>query len=242
MSFTKRYDTVDAATSAAVHHGWLASLGLPVPDLIAHHPQALDFQRLPGRHARPGDLPALGRLLGQAHAASHRVALHAARLDCDLHVSGVGAVPAFTGDRTVRVRQLLDADAVPGSALTGDQAADIIESAAAEPAAFYKDCNPRNFLITPTSISFVDFDDLTLAPYGYDLAKLIVTTAMTHGSLPDALVGAALNAYNKTAPYPCTPQRLTDWTEIHHILTSPYMGRNGYTHSWHTPRPSERTT
>ena len=40
----------------------------------------------------------------------------------------------------------------------------------------------RNVLVTPSGPALVDFDDLTLAPFGYDLAKLVVSTAMTFGT------------------------------------------------------------
>jgi hypothetical protein len=40
----------------------------------------------------------------------------------------------------------------------------------------------------------VDIDDLTLAPFGYDLVKLVVTLAMTHGRLPGNALGRALGA------------------------------------------------
>ncbi len=59
----------------------------------------------------------------------------------------------------------------------------LLHGACGGPAAFYKDANPRNFLITPAGPVTVDFDDLTLAPFGYDLAKLVVTLAMTYGAL-----------------------------------------------------------
>ncbi len=88
----------------------------------------------------------------------------------------------------------------------------------------------------------IDFDDLTLAPFGYDLAKLIVTLAMTYGPLPAARIAAALGAYNAATRHcrrliPVTWEELMDWAEIHHILTSRYLGRAGYPHGWHEVRP-----
>ena len=62
---------------------------------------------------------------------------------------------------------------VLGARLTGFARAQRLIVAADGPAAFYKDANPRNFLITPAGHPVtIDFDDLTLAPFGYDLAKL----------------------------------------------------------------------
>lgn len=71
-------------------------------------------------------------------------------------------------------------------------------------------------------------DDLTLAPFGYDLAKLIVTTAMTHGPIPPRGIAAALIAYNRplTAGQRCPAQRLVGFCEAHHLLTGlPRPGR-----------------
>jgi aminoglycoside/choline kinase family phosphotransferase len=49
------------------------------------------------------------------------------------------------------------------------------------PAVIHKDANIRNFILTEAGVAIVDFDDLTLAPYAYDLTKLIVSTATTFG-------------------------------------------------------------
>ncbi|MFJ5812141.1 phosphotransferase family protein [Streptomyces sp. NPDC093093] len=242
MAFTKTYQTAEAAQQAAAHHAWLAGLGMAVPRLNARRASVLDFETIHGRHLGPDELPAAARLLGEVHTAAYRGALNRARLNESFRLPGVGTLAAFTAPRIARVRHLLDSGSVPGPAFTADQAARIIDGTAGQPAAFYKDANPRNFLTGPTGIVAVDFDDLTLAPFGYDLAKLIVTTAMTHGLLPDHATEQALDAYNQYVPHPCTRQRLNEWMEIHHILTSPYLGRNGYTNGWHTLRPTEART
>jgi Ser/Thr protein kinase RdoA (MazF antagonist) len=242
VPFTKHYRTTDAADRAQAHHTWLGRLGLPVPALIARRPQALVFRHIRGRHVAPADVPAAARLLGTAHAAAHRSCLHRAQLDERFPLPGVGPLEPFAAGRIPRVRQLLNQGAVPTPAFTADEAARVLSSAAGEPAAFYKDANVRNFLVTPAGIVLIDFDDLTLAPFGYDLAKLILTAAMTHGPLPAGVVDRALDAYNEHTVIPCTPVRLSDWLEIHHILTSPYLGRNGYGHSWHTLRPEKPRT
>jgi hypothetical protein len=46
----------------------------------------------------------------------------------------------------------------------------ILTTAVSRPVAFYKDTNPRNILITAAG-QLITVDDLTLAPFGYDLAK-----------------------------------------------------------------------
>lgn len=242
MPFTKHYRTPAAATRAQAHHAWLGRLGLTVPPLTARRPRALVFRRMPGRHIAPDDVPAAARLLGTAHAAAHRSILHTAQLDEHFGLPGVGQVEPFAATRIRRVHQLLDEGAVPAPAFTADEATRVLSSAAGEPAAFYKDANVRNFLVTPTGLVVIDFDDLTLAPFGYDLAKLILSTAMTYGPLPAGLLEHALDTYNEYAGMPCTLGRLTDWLEIHHILTSPNLGRNGYAHGWHTLRPKNPRT
>ncbi len=97
-------------------------------------------------------------------------------------------------------------------------------------------------MITPAGPVTVDFDDLTLAPFGYDLAKLVVSLSMTYGALGSARITAALDAYNTATRHlpgvmPVTREQLMAWAEIHHILTSRYLGRAGYRHSWHAVRP-----
>jgi Ser/Thr protein kinase RdoA (MazF antagonist) len=113
------------------------------------------------------------------------------------------------------------------------------------PTAFYKDANPRDFLITPDGIPItIDFDDLTLAPFGYDLAKLIVTLAMTHGPVPATAIAEALNAYNSAAASQHTAltlvtwDKLMDWAEIHHVLTARYAADGRYPYHWNQTRPS----
>ena len=97
--------------------------------------------------------------------------------------------------------------------------------------------SPRGHPVT------IDFDDLTLAPFGYDLAKLIVTLAMTHGPIPAASIAAALTSYNKAASRHCrslpgvTWEELMDWAEIHHILTSRYAADGRYPCRWDQARP-----
>lgn len=91
--------------------------------------------------------------------------------------------------------------------------------------------------------ALVDFDDLTLAPFGYDLAKLIVSTAMTYGTITPADIHAALDTYHRhvtAAGGPdaaCPPPHLAGYAEMHHLLTIRYLHRNGYRHPWPHLRP-----
>ncbi len=142
----------------------------------------------------------------------------------------------FLDGRLTAIARELGSGRVPSPAFTPSQAQTLLHGACGVPAAYYKDANPRNFLITPGVPVTVDFDDLTLAPFGYDLAKLVVTLSMTHGTLPTAQITRSIDAYNSAAAHvgglqPLTWQRLMAWAEIHHILTSRYLGHNGYQHS-----------
>jgi Ser/Thr protein kinase RdoA (MazF antagonist) len=137
-----------------------------------------------------------------------------------------------------------EAGNVPDTTLTITRAERLIADADG-PAAFYKDANPRNFLITPAGAPVtVDFGDLARAPFGYDLAKLIVTLAMTHGHLRPAAITEALGAYNGAVGNrsgrlaAVTRHDLANWAEIHHILTSRYADDGRYPHRWNEGRAS----
>ncbi|WP_158226961.1 phosphotransferase [Amycolatopsis vastitatis] len=121
------------------------------------------FEHLGDRHLGPADLDAAAGALGRIHAAAHTQALHGASLDQPYAAPGL-VITDFITPRAAALQHL----PLPIAEL---------------PVAFYKDANIRNFLRTDDGIAVVDFDDLTLAPFGYDLAKLIISTAMTFGRL-----------------------------------------------------------
>jgi hypothetical protein len=232
--FVKTYRDPARSTAAARHHTWLQQVGsgIRLPRLIDGRPDRLTFERLPGRHARPDDLEHIAAALGRLHGVAHAAELHAARLDAP-HTTRQGLV--LPGFLTARRRALAEAQPSRWDVL---------------PVAFYKDANPRNFLITDNNgtaeVAVLDFDDLTLAPFGYDLAKLVVTTAMTHGGPDHDLIAAALRSYNDalraTAPRvtPCRFTELSHYAEMHHHLTAPYLGSGGYVHLWPDVRPWPR--
>lgn len=243
---SKCYRSAAACRAAAANYQWLARAVGPVrlPRLISAGPCRLVFEHVTGRHAQPRDLVTLARHLGEVHLAAYASELWRAHLAVPYSSGSGHRIPAFTTRRVAAVRRLLRACLVPDPAFDHGQAVRLLNAAAQSPAAFYKDANPRNFLITPGGPVTIDFDDLTLAPFGYDLAKLIVTLAMTHGRLPPRLIGQALAAYN-AAGIRCpdkagnvTWTQLMAWAEIHHVLTSRYLGQAGYRRSWHTVRPS----
>ena len=221
--FVKTYPDPVRRAAAQAHLRWLAGLdaGVRLPHLRTAGERTLVFEYLGNRHPQPENLPALAEALGRLHTAAHRQHLHAAHLDRPYTCATLTIRDFHTPRASILQRIPVD--------LTG------------LPVAFYKDANPRNFLLTDAGVAVIDFDDLTLAPFGYDLAKLVVTTAMTHGNLDTSLITDTLSAYNTaTATIPaaaCTPTQLWTYTEIHHALTARYLHRNGYRHAWPDVRP-----
>jgi hypothetical protein len=178
----------------------------------------LVLEHLPGRHAAPADLISVADALGRLHGTAHFKELHTSRLGCDHHTTTGLTIPSFL---TGREHVLKHFDVSPD-----------------RPVAFYKDTNLRNVVVSDSGPALVDFDDLTLAPFGYDLAKLIVSLAMTHGRLESAHVTAALTAYvyaverSGGPANACSVDELRRFTELHHLLTAQYLRRNGYRHAW----------
>jgi hypothetical protein len=223
--FTKRYEDPRRAAAAAAHRDWLANLdcGVHVPALQSKGPHHLVLEHLGHRQPGLGDLEVLAQALGRLHAAAYTRQLHAARLDEPFSAPNDLVICDFVTPRRNALVQ-------------------IPLQVAASPAAFYKDANIRNFLLTDAGVAVVDFDDLTLAPFGYDLAKLIVSAAMSHGSLDPHEVRRALTTYNEHTAQrdidtTCSPEQLRLYAELHHRLTVRYLHRNGYHHAWPDVRP-----
>jgi Phosphotransferase enzyme family len=242
--YLKHYSDDASRHRAEQNYRWLASLPGPLrlPQLHDHGGPVLAFEDIRGRPAEPGDLVMLASHLGAVHAATYIAELQQARLGEAFCAASGHEIPGFLGRRLEAVARELEAGRVPGPAFSTGQACALLRSACGGPAAFYKDANLRNFLITPTGPVTVDFDDLTLAPFGYDLAKLVVSLSMTYGALGSAQINAALGTYNAATRrlpgvMPVAREQLMAWAEIHHILTSRYLGRAGYRHGWHEVRP-----
>lgn len=224
--FVKRYRSRDQAAAARAHRDWLAELdcGVRLPALRSATPHRLVFEHLGNSRPGRGDLAALADALGRLHTAAYTRQLHNARLDESFPTPGGLVIGDFLTPRRDALRRMP-------------------MSVAGLPVATYKDANIRNFLLTDTSVAMVDFDDLTLAPFGYDLAKLVVTTAMTYGHLDPRGVDTALEVYNTRTVQAggdattCSPDRLRVYAEFHHLLTTPYLHRNGYRHPWPQVRP-----
>ncbi|MGN9918422.1 phosphotransferase [Micromonospora palomenae] len=232
--FVKRYDDPERCAAAAAHHAWLAGLGSGVrlPALVARGPRHLVFERLSGRAPEVEDLTRAAAALGQLHAAAHRDELRTARLD-QPHITSTGLlIPDFASPRQAALHHAAAAAGIHGSVI------DAVLDRAGEAVTFYKDPNVRNYLANGNEVAVVDFDDLTLAPFGYDLAGLLVTASMTYGRLGDQSIARCLRAYRvAVAPQICSLADLKRYAELHHLLTLRYLGRNGYRHLWPTVRP-----
>lgn len=224
VQFVKTYRDPARAAAAVAHHAWLAGLGsarLPALLTVAEH--ELLFEYLGPDHPGPQHLDMLAEALGRMHAAAYAAHLHRARLDQPFTTSGGLVIADFISPRRTAVARM----PLPVKDL---------------PVAFYKDANIRNFVITNDTVAIVDFDDLTLAPFGYDLAKLVLSTAMTFGHLNHEAAERALEIYNAHTAHlhtdsACSMHQLRHYLELHHQLTARYLHTNGYRHSWPDVRP-----
>ncbi|MBE1487497.1 phosphotransferase [Plantactinospora soyae] len=232
--FIKRYDDVRRCSAAAAHHDWLTGLKSEVrlPHLITRASRHLVFERLPGRTPEVADLPRVASTLGRLHDAAYRRELHSACLD-QPHTTSTGLVlPDFAGPRREALHRAARVTCVDLAAL------DAVLDRPCRPAAFYKDPNVRNYLVEGENVAVVDFDDLTLAPFGYDLAGLLVTASMTYGRLDERILTDCVEAYRVAiVPNVCELNELRQYAELHHLLTLRYLGANGYQHPWPTVRP-----
>lgn len=223
--FVKTYQDPRRAMTARAHWEWLAALGsgIRMPDLRSARAGRLVFEHLGHRQPGADKLDRLAQTLGRLHAAAHTEQLHAARLDTPFTSPSGLVIDDFVASR----QELLDRMHLP---------------VLGRPVAIYKDANIRNFLLTDDGAAIVDFDDLTLAPFGYDLAKLIVSTAMTHGELDPSTIEQALYVYNTCTSdaggdMACSLDQLKTYAEMHHLLTMRYLHRNGYHQAWPQVRP-----
>lgn len=239
--FTKEYSHSSQARDAAHNHQWLTALAAPIPDLHIVDVNELRLRHLHGHHARPTELAAVASLLGGLHGRAHRTRLRNARLDQDFPTSSGLTLPGFTTSRHARLHHHCQHGLISPEQLHHGTSA--LTHAKGQPAAFYKDTNIRNVLITDAGPTFIDFDDLTLAPFGYDLAKLLFSAAMTYGRLSPATYPTVLAAYEAAVraeggpARACSWDNLIQWLELHYLLTVSYLGRNGYQHRWETVRP-----
>lgn len=234
--FIKNYATPEQAAAAARHHAWLAAHAQPLrqPTLTVIGPNSLAFERIEGRHAERGDLLRLAGQLGDAHGTAWVSDLRPVSLD-EPHTFPDGVLFGdYLAVREVALRRRREQGHLPDR-IALHAMLTLLEKTAEGPTAFYKDSNPRNFLFTEDATLFtLDTDDLTLAPFGYDLAKLIATLIMTYGPISPLVIEEALSTYNKAAGRHDSRlgttgrERLNDFLALHCVLTAPYAGRNGY--------------
>lgn len=235
--YTKQYSSAERCQAAVRNYAWLTQHAAPMrlPALRAIGSTTLVFEYVDGRHARPADLDRVAAHLGDVHGAAWVDDLHRARLDT-VHVPGQGL--ELADYPSSRRRALAARHAAGFLPTTGDldAAQALLARTTSGPVAFYKDTNPRNLLVTADEIVTIDVDDLSLAPFGYDLAKLITTLTMTYGPLPVSAVHEALDRYNRAAAGHheslghATMEGLASFMRLHAILTAPYLGRGGYRH------------
>jgi Ser/Thr protein kinase RdoA (MazF antagonist) len=228
-----RYARPEQAHIAAANHAWLADLSCTVifPELVTVTPDSVVLAKLAGVTPSLADLPQLAEAIGIMHRAT-APALAGARLDRPWQAGPI-AIPDFTESRRKPLHH-----AVRHSGLGASRIDAILDRAAHRPPSIYKDSNLRNFLVTAEGIAVVDFDDLTLAPYGYDLAKLITSLAMTYGQVPARQIELAIAIYNDAVgANVCTAAEMAIWTELNWHLTADYLGQNHYLFPWPAVRP-----
>ncbi|MFG2676419.1 phosphotransferase [Streptomyces sp. NPDC048445] len=237
--FTKRYATPERAAGAVRHYRWIKENAKPLrqPALYTVGPDSLTFERIEGRCVRPEDLPRMAELLGHAHGAAWASDLQSASLGTPHLFPDGTKFDDYLGPREIALRRRHQQGHLPNKAALHAMLG-LLEATAQGPWAFYKDSNPRNFIITSTQdIVTVDTDDLSLAPMGYDLAKLVATLHLTYGPLTDQAITTALLAYNAAARRHDARLGTTDrgqldsFLGLHVVLTAPYVGRNGYRYS-----------
>nr|WP_255357210.1 phosphotransferase [Sciscionella sp. SE31] len=182
-------------------------------------------------------MPLVARTLGRLHRAARDRGLRCVDANQPFPLGTGRTLAGFAEPRRGRLLVALSTVRSPLSVQLVDA---WLERASVLPTALYKDANPRNVILSRSyGPVLIDFDTLTLAPVGYDLAKLVVTTSMTFGALSQEHILMALHAYTKglgVEPEVCPLEHLQIWAEFHHLLTSPWLGEH-YCFDWTEVRP-----
>jgi hypothetical protein len=238
--FTKRYADRAALEAAERHYHWLAEyIGvLRLPRLLGSDGSELLFEFTAGRIAGPADLAELAEHLGDVHSTAMAGPLATVDLVSrpTSPLKTVFARPYFTTRAAVLLERYRE-----GYVGTRRELARLgwaLERSAQLPAAFYKDANCRNFIIQESAAMpvTVDFDDLDLAPMGYDLAKLVVSLHMTYGPMPASTIHTALDGYNRATQThvpetaPLSIDQFGDLVALQITLNAPYLGCHDYIH------------
>jgi Ser/Thr protein kinase RdoA (MazF antagonist) len=216
-AWVKSYRSVALARRAVSNHRWLAGTGLSVPALTAARGRDVEWERIEGQHVGSGeDILRVATMLGPWH-----------RRLAETELDDNAALPEFAASRALAIRR----STAPEAALSAADVSRLRAVAASCLPSVYKDLNVRNVLLDGDRVVHVDFDDLTLAPAGYDLAKLVVTYAMSHGERPRA--EQILSVYNDAAGVElCTATEFVLWMELHHLLTFRYVADGRYAYNW----------
>jgi hypothetical protein len=227
----KRYASREALVAAADHVHWMKRTGLRVCDVTATDTDRLELELawVDGTSvAGDDDLVAIAVQLGQWHRRLATRELRKQTINASHRSHGV-SLCGFIGPRRRILERLLP------EAADHRQLANAVSSAMERSkVTVYKDANVRNVVMTAGGPCHVDPDQLGLAPGGYDLAKLLVSSAMTTGQRPG--VEAALRAYNGAfGAIACDQADMAIWLELHDLLTARYVGRH-YAHRWRDVR------
>jgi Ser/Thr protein kinase RdoA (MazF antagonist) len=217
---------------ALKHYCWIREL-VPhaVPALIDKSEQynTLSFESLrPAEHIDATSLLNATAVLAEFHAAAIE------------RTSGGMPKGSLLDFESPRRKPLLEAfgSRNTNSPIRIDDLDRVFELAASGPSCVYKDANFRNMLNSKGRIYFVDFDDLTKAPIGYDLAKLWMTLKMSDPLLPNQTLLSCLATYNHRLSVKTNLEELSVWLELNWLLTQRYVGTN-YLNRWPDLRPNE---
>jgi DNA-binding XRE family transcriptional regulator len=199
-TFIKTYLTNVARSAAQAHLRWLAFHASPLrpPRIVAARARRLVFEGVEGRRPVLADLAAVASHLGAAHGTAWTTRLHAARLDTSYRLDSGHVIAGFTAGWLEMLDILERSGRLDGGEAASYRSA--LGEVADGPVAISTNTTPDSLLISPAGRPVsIDFDHLILAPFGYDLARLIVTLALQHGPVPKSAAQQAMNAYNPAA-------------------------------------------
>lgn len=232
----KEYETPSAARAAALNHAWLRAMGLNVPQLAAWTPASRRLCLGYVGGASPVGLDELSVAVEQIGAWHGAVAGHLSDTAGSALVLGPGV--EISPFMPTRIDALTASATGYGQVIAPDDLSRIASVVSRSRPSVYKDMNVRNVLVDGGTVWHVDFDDLTLAPAGYDLAKLLLSWAMTHGRRPP--MSQLIATYNGAARGGlCSYEELALWMELNDVLTRRYRSTNRYVHSWSEMRTAE---
>ncbi len=233
-TYTKSYPTVSRLNRALQNHLWLKELRtcqLAEVSAVDRADARVELGWVHGRHPRLDDVDRVCRELGRFHGTLLTEAL-APRL---------AELPGFAESRVDALAAAMGNFSAPAQ-MRENVERFVLLCDQQLPQAIYKDSNLRNLVIEDETVTHLDYDDLTRAPIGYDLAKFLLSVSLTFGVSPP--IDAALAAYCDSAAVAGAERQLLGvppgmveaMLEINWLLTAPYAGANGYIHAHKTRR------